>query len=124
MQPDVTASRLLLFYRREQMAVSDESFFASKTMVLLVITMGFIFALVIIGIVVKVVWGEDVFNMISSGIGGLVGQSAQGTYRNVKTDTPMRLQESVALPIQPISSPPTPSTSAMAPPPPPTGGNP
>lgn len=55
-------------------------------MILLVITMGFIFALVIVGIAVKIIWGEDVFNMVSSGIGGLVGQSAQGTVRNTIVD--------------------------------------
>ena len=71
---------------------TSEPFFASKTMILLVVTMGFIFLLVVLGIAVKIIWGEDVFNMISSGIGGMVGQSVQGTYRNVKVDAPIRQQ--------------------------------
>jgi hypothetical protein len=68
----------------------NNAFFDSKTMQLLAISMAAIIMLVLIGVAVKVLFGSDVFEMISAGILGITGQSAQGTYRNVRVDAPIR----------------------------------
>lgn len=65
-------------------------FFDSKTMQLLALSMGVIFALVLTGVAVKVIFGVDVFEMVSAGILGITGQSAQGTTRNIMVDRDIR----------------------------------
>lgn len=80
------------------MTTSEESFFASKTMILVMMTMGVIVSLVIVGIAVKIAFHMDVFSEVTAGIAGVTGQSASGTLRNIKTDTPQRLADVGILP--------------------------
>lgn len=80
------------------MTTSEESFFASKTMILVLVTMGVIMLLVIVGIAVKIAFHIDVFSEVTAGIAGVTGQSASGTFRNIKTDTPQRLADAGIVP--------------------------
>lgn len=68
----------------------EESFWDSKTMVLLCIGMAAIVLLIVIGIVVMLLTDKDPFQMVTAGILGISGQSGQGTYRNAKVDAPIR----------------------------------
>lgn len=71
---------------------TEEPFFGSKTMILLTLGMSMIVVLVLVGVLVKVLLGEDVFEMISAGILGISGHSGAGTVRNVQVDAPIRQQ--------------------------------
>ena len=84
------------------MTPTEEPFFGSKTMVLLALCIAAILLLVLVGVVVLVVWHVNAFEMVAAGIAGVTGQSAQGTYRNVRTDTPMRISQSNDRPEGPI----------------------
>lgn len=66
--------------------VSGESFWSSKTMILLMVSMGTVVFLIAIGVAVKVLFGEDVFSMIGMGIAAVTGQAGSGVYRNVAVD--------------------------------------
>lgn len=77
---------------------TTESFFASKTMILLCIGIGAIVLLVTIGIVIKVIWKIDAFQLISSGILGISAHSGAGTVRNVQVDGSVRQAQAGVIP--------------------------
>lgn len=98
---------------------SHEGFFASKTMVLLMITVGAVIALIMVGVLVQVAFDVDVLTLVAAGITAITGQSAAGTWRNVAVDGEQRkmlTQASVTAPsgtlepTVPIGSAPTPAT--------------
>lgn len=70
--------------------MDNQSFFASKTMQLISLSIAAILVLVTIGVVMQAAFGVNVFDVIVAGIGGITGQSGLGTYRNVTTDAPIR----------------------------------
>jgi hypothetical protein len=69
---------------------SRESFWSSKTMVLLVITLGAVVVLIMVGILAQVVFDVDVFALVAAGITAITGQSTAGVYRNVQVDGAQR----------------------------------
>ena len=69
---------------------ADEPFFGSKTMVLLCIGIGAIVGLVAVGVLVKVAFGIDAFDLVAAGIMGISGNAGVGAYRNVQVDAPAR----------------------------------
>lgn len=68
-------------------------FFKSKTNVQIIISVVLSLALVLVGIGVEVAFDKSVFEYIALGVGKLFGDSSVAAYRNVKSDTPVRLME-------------------------------
>lgn len=107
---------------------SRESFWSSKTMVLLVITLGAVVMLIMIGVLVQVLFDVDVFALVAAGITAITGQSTAGVYRNVQVDGAQRkmvTQAAVTPPLQatvPLGTEPAPAQQGYvmpSPPPPP-----
>lgn len=71
----------------------NTSFFDSKSMQLLTLSIGTVVLLVVIGVSVKVAFNIDAFEMISAGILAITGQSGAGVARNVLVDAPVRKME-------------------------------
>lgn len=69
---------------------SRESFWSSKTMVLLAITIAAVILLIMVGVLVQVAFDVDVFALVGAGITAITGQSAAGTWRNVTVDGAQR----------------------------------
>lgn len=69
---------------------ANEPFFGSKTMVLLCIGIAAIVGLVAVGVLVKVAFDIDAFELVAAGIAGISGNAGAGTYRNVQVDAPAR----------------------------------
>lgn len=78
--------------------VSQDSFFGSKTMVLVCIGIGTIVGLIVMAVAVKVIWDVDVFELIAAGIAGITGNTGAGTYRNVRVDGATRFASGTPAP--------------------------
>lgn len=65
----------------------------SKTNKAIALGIGLSLALILVGIAVEVAFDKGVFEFVALGVGKLFGDTSLATYRNVKTDTPIRLQE-------------------------------
>lgn len=113
---------------------SRESFWSSKTMVLLMITLAAVVFLIMVGVLVQVAFDVDVFQLVGAGILAITGQSGAGTWRNVQVDGAQRKMVTQAAvtapsgtlePTVPIGSEPTPEAPVQqgyempSPPPPP-----
>ena len=85
---------------------SSESFWASKTMCMLVVCILAVILLIAVGVAVKVIFDEDVFTLIAAGIASITGQAGAGTWRNVQTDAPIRQQYAQAQTTGKLSDPP------------------
>lgn len=97
---------------------TEESFFASKTMILLCIGIGAIMAMILMAVIVKVIWGVDAFQLVAAGVTGVTAHTGQGTYRNVQTDTTLRLAAvtpPAPVPTAPAPAVPTPQGNLSAP---------
>lgn len=69
------------------------SLWESKTNRQILIGISLTLVLVMVGIAVEVAFNHSVFEYIALGVGKLFGDTTLATYRNVKTDTPIRIQE-------------------------------
>ena len=76
---------------------SAESFFASKSMILVAVGISAVVIVVALGIAVKVIWHQDVFAIVGAGIGGITAHTTGGVIRNIQTDTPLRIGEQQAV---------------------------
>ena len=65
----------------------------SKTNQTIVFGIGLSMVLILVGIAVEVLFDKSVFEYIALGLGKIGFDTGVSTYRNVKTDTPQRLQE-------------------------------
>lgn len=72
---------------------NGNSLLDSKTNKQILIGIGLTLMLVGVGIAVEVAFNHSVFEYIALGVGKLFGDVSLATYRNVKTDAPIRLQE-------------------------------
>jgi len=75
---------------------SSESFFASKSNVLILIGIGTILLIALAAIIAKVVWGVDSFAIVGAAIGGVTAHTTGGVYRNVQVDGPIRQMQAQA----------------------------
>lgn len=92
------------------MSVSEESFLASKSMVLIVIGIASVILVFGMGILADILWKQNVFTYVAAAISGITAHTTGGIARNIMTDTPVRQVEAMPTPapIQaPISAPTT-----------------